>query len=245
MHRNTTSGNLKTPLFWIAEQVFAEDFPDVDQALREPDGLLAIGGDLHPARLLDAYRKGIFPWFNPGEPVLWWSPDPRCVLRPADIHISTSLRKLLRRQQYQVTFNLAFDQVIRLCARPRADRQGTWISEQMIVAYQALHRLGQAVSVECWHQNELVGGLYGVVIGKVYFGESMFSHKPNASKLCLVHLARHLAQKGFPLIDCQVYSAHLASLGATRIPRKEFINLLARYCAEPCIPDWPAESIWL
>ncbi len=244
MIQSTTSTAGEQRIFWIADRIFDDDFPDVRSALREPDGLLAIGGDLHPARLLDAYRKGIFPWFNPGQPVLWWSPDPRCVLRPAEIHIASSLHKLLRRHQFRVSFNQAFDQVIRSCAEPRADGRGTWLSEEMIQAYTGLHQRGYAVSVECWYDEDLVGGLYGVVAGRVYFGESMFSRMANASKVCLVHLARQLDLAGFPLIDCQIHSTHMSSLGATLIPREQFTDLLAHYCYEPDIMEWPAQSVY-
>lgn len=238
MPRGDISDRTDTKIYWIADNISADGFPNVEKALRDPEGLLAIGGDLKPDRLLHAYQSGIFPWFNRGQPVLWWSPDPRCVLKPEAMHISTSLNKTLRKGLYRVTFNEAFDQVIRLCAEPRAGFADTWISEEMIKAYTALYNLGHILSVECWDQNELVGGLYGVVIGKVYFGESMFSRKRDASKVALVHLVRLLEAHGFRLIDCQIYSSHLQSLGASEMPRHEFISLLRTYCDldEKC--DW-------
>lgn len=231
-------------LYRVGERTLAPGFPDVDTALRDPDGLLAIGGDLEPERLLDAYRRGIFPWYGEGQPILWWSPDPRCVIYPDRIHVSTSLRKTLRRKMYEVTFNQAFEQVISECAAPRRGQPGTWISDEIIAAYTELFRCGHILSVECWHGDELAGGLYGVVIGKVYFGESMFSRMADASKVALVHLGALLASRQFALIDCQVYSAHLASLGASMIPRRQFTALLAQYCRDD-IPahDWPAKGL--
>ena len=201
-------------------------FPPLAQALRRPNGLLAAGGDLSPARLLDAYRHGIFPWFSPGDPILWWSPDPRMVMFPSEFRISHSLRKTLSKGACEVRSNSAFEQVMRACSDPREGENGTWITEEMIAAYCELHRLGYAHSIEVWMQNQLVGGLYGVSIGRMFFGESMFSRRTDASKIALAHLARQLERWNFGLIDCQMYTPHLSSLGAREIPRAEFIARL-------------------
>jgi leucyl/phenylalanyl-tRNA---protein transferase len=208
-------------------------FPAVDLAETEPNGLLAVGGDLHPERLLNAYRHGIFPWFSPGDPILWWSPDPRTLLFPGEIHVSRSLRKTLRRRRLGVTLDRAFPEVIAACSGPRHDRAGTWLVPEMIAAYTKLHRRGLAHSVEVWQAGTLVGGLYGVALGRIFFGESMFSRTDNASKVALVHLAQRLAAWGFLAIDCQVISNHLVTLGAREVPREGFTALLQRYCPEP------------
>ena len=217
-------------------------FPSTREALQSPNGLLAWGGDLHPQRLLSAYRKGIFPWYSEGQPVMWWSPDPRCVLFPDDFKISRSLKKSLRKADYIVTFDQAFSDVVRSCAEPRLESPGTWITQSIIKNYQLLHEAGHAHSVECWHGETLVGGLYGIAIGKIFFGESMFNHATDASKICLAHLV-HLAKKlEYDLIDCQVTSDHLKSLGATIIPRNDFSNILALSCAGFLAkpePGWP------
>lgn len=202
----------------------------------EPNGLLAAGGDLSPPRLLAAYRLGIFPWYEEGQPILWWSPHPRTVLFPADIHVSRSLHKTLRRQELRVTLDQCFEKVIRACAGPRRDAHGTWITEEMIEAYCQLHRLGYAHSVEVWQQGRLSGGLYGVALGRAFFGESMFSLVSNASKVALVHLAGQLREWDFGFIDCQVESPHLLSMGATSITRHEFQNLLRIYAGVECAP---------
>jgi leucyl/phenylalanyl-tRNA---protein transferase len=230
-------------LFWVADNVIANDFPKVSSALRDPDGLLAIGGDLSADRLLKAYRRGIFPWYSEGQPILWWSPDPRCVLEPENIKISRSLCKTLKKGIYQTSFNRAFEKVIRACAEPRDNTPGTWITAEMLQAYIELHEAGHAVSVECWHGAELVGGLYGVAIGKVFFGESMFSCRTDASKVALVYLAETVYALGFRLIDCQVYSKHLQSLGAVPMQRELFISILNNYCNSAASLDWPGESI--
>jgi len=200
-------------------------FPPVAQALQQPNGLLAVGGDLSPQRLLTAYRRGIFPWFGPGDPILWWSPDPRMVLFPSEFRISHSLRKTLRRHAYELRTDTAFEQVMRACAAPR-DRKGggTWIAEEMIAAYCELHRMGHAHSVEVWMDGELGGGLYGVALGAMFYGESMFSRKPDGSKIALAHLAAQW-QRWYEngLIDCQMHTPHLASLGAREVPRTEFV----------------------
>lgn len=229
-------------LFWVADNVIANDFPEVGSALRDPDGLLAIGGDLSPERLINAYRRGIFPWYSAGQPILWWSPDPRCVLEPGAIKISRSLAKTIKKGIYRLSFNQAFAKVIQACAEPRDSTSGTWITSAMAQAYLDLHRTGHAVSVECWHDSELVGGLYGVVIGKVFFGESMFSHQADASKVALVHLARTVDSLGFRLIDCQVYSKHLHSLGAMPMQRKLFISILNNFCHSAAPVCWPSQS---
>ena len=197
-------------------------FPPVSRALKSPNGLLAAGGDLSPSRLLDAYSKGIFPWFSEGDPILWWSPDPRMVLFPDELRVSRSLRKTVQRGVYETRFDTAFRAVIEACAAPRAGQMGTWILPEMVAAYTTLHDLGYAHSVESWREGELVGGLYGVALGRVFFGESMFSHAPDASKVALVKLVERLLAQQFRLIDCQQATAHLASLGAREVPRKVF-----------------------
>ena len=208
-------------------------FPPAAQALRSPSGLLAVGGDLSAPRLLEAYRHGIFPWFSAGEPILWWSPDPRMVLIPGEFRISRSLARVLRNTSYEVRCDTAFERVMRSCAAPRGKHNGTWISEDMIAAYCALHEIGYAHSVEVWIGGGLAGGLYGVAIGRMFYGESMFSHASNASKIALAHLARQLERWQFEMIDCQMNTAHLASLGAREIPRSEFIARLQElvHCA--------------
>ena len=207
-------------------------FPPVENALREPNGLLAVGGDLSPQRLLEAYSKGIFPWFNADEPILWWSPNPRMVLFPEEIKISRSLRKTLKKDHYQIRTDGSFTQVMHACASSRKGQTGTWIHPEMIAAYTALHDMGLAHCVETWMDGELVGGLYGVALGKVFFGESMFSYVPDASKIALVHLAKQLQRREFGLIDCQVKTDHLTSLGAREISRCEFSQQLDRLIAD-------------
>jgi leucyl/phenylalanyl-tRNA--protein transferase len=211
-------------------------FPDPSLAEREPDGLLAVGGDLGVPRLLNAYRHGIFPWFSPGDPILWWSPDPRTVLVPGHIRVSRSLRKALRKGAFEISLDRDFDSVIAACAGPRPGSDGTWLVPQMIAAYQRLHRQGWAHSVEVWHDGELAGGLYGVAIGRVFFGESMFSRVSDASKVALVHLSRILDAWGFGLIDCQVLTGHLVRMGAEQIPRADFVGLIERLCDLPGRP---------
>jgi leucyl/phenylalanyl-tRNA--protein transferase len=213
----------ETMIPWLASDT---TFPPVETALVSPNGLLAAGGDLTAHRLLEAYRRGIFPWFNPGEPVLWWSPDPRMVLFPGEFRISRSLARILRGGTHEVRCDTAFEQVMRCCAAPREAQSGTWIGEDMIAAYCELHRSGHAHSVETWAGNRLVGGLYGVSIGRMFYGESMFSLASNASKIALAHLARQLERWQFGMIDCQMNTPHLASLGAREIPRSEFIARL-------------------
>lgn len=202
-------------------------FPPVEAALDEPDGLLCAGGDLSPARLIEAYRRGIFPWFSQGQPILWWSPDPRTVLYPSKFRISRSLAKTLRNRGYRTTFDQAFSRVILSCGDPMLRPEGTWISAQMRAAYLRLYDLGYAHSVETWHGDELVGGLYGVALGRVYFGESMFSTGRDASKVALHALTQVLQERDYRLIDCQVASPHLESLGARSVTRAEFVSELA------------------
>ena len=210
-------------------------FPPVAQALRQPNGLLAAGADLSLTRLLEAYRRGIFPWFSADDPILWWSPDPRMVLFPGEFKISRSLQKTLLRGQYKVRCDTAFEQVIRACSLPREGQNGTWIQEKIIAAYIRLHRAGYAHSIETWMDDELVGGLYGVSIGRMFYGESMFSHKTDASKIALAHLTAQLKRWGFGMIDCQMNTAHLTTLGAREIPRREFLIRLQELIHYPNI----------
>jgi leucyl/phenylalanyl-tRNA--protein transferase len=200
-----------------------DPFPPVATALREPDGLLAAGADLSETRLIDAYSKGIFPWFSEGQPLLWWSPDPRMVLFPPELRISRSLVKRLRRRDYEIRTDTCFETVMRACAAPRAGQDGTWITTDMIAAYSALNRRGIAHSVETWIGGELAGGLYGIALGRMFYGESMFARAADASKLALAHLVRQLQRLDFGMIDCQMKTAHLASFGAREIPRSEFM----------------------
>ena len=208
-------------------------FPPVHRALVEPNGLLAAGGELTLERLLDAYRNGIFPWYSDGQPVLWWSPDPRMVLIPGEIALSRSLRKRLRKRDYEIRTDSSFSEVMRACAEPRAGQAGTWITREMMDAYFALHRAGYARSVETWVDGVLSGGLYGVSIGRAFFGESMYSRSADASKLALAHLARQLERWHFGLIDCQMVTPHLASLGAREMPRSQFLRVLSELVNYP------------
>lgn len=231
-------------LHWIASDAPPDAFPPVEAALAEPDGLLAAGGDLAPARLLAAYRRGIFPWYEQGQPILWWSPDPRMVLTPATLHVSRSLRRHMRRSPATVRYNHAFEEVLARCAEPRAGQRGTWITPEMASAYRRLHALGWAHSVETWLEGRLVGGLYGLAIGRAFFGESMFSRESDASKMALVALAAVLEGEGFGLIDCQVSSPHLVSLGAEAIPRSAFTACLGALCADATtFGDWPPGAV--
>ncbi|MDP1734652.1 MAG: leucyl/phenylalanyl-tRNA--protein transferase [Sulfuritalea sp.] len=221
------------------------EFPALERALVEPNGLLAAGGDLSPQRLLAAYRRGIFPWYSAGEPILWWSPDPRMVLAPDELRISASLTKTLRNAKYEVRLDSAFEDVVRACAaKPRDGQAGTWITEAMQSAYRELHRLGFAHSVETWIDGRIAGGLYGVAIGQAFYGESMFSDVRDASKIALAHLCAHLKQRGFGIIDCQMETRHLASLGARPIPRRDFTARLDTLCERGDPPGrWPAAAI--
>jgi len=216
-----------------------DPFPPVDLALRNPNGLLAAGADLSPARLIDAYAHGIFPWFNDDDPVLWWSPDPRMVLPVHEVRVSRSLRRTIRSDRFRVSADTAFDAVVAGCAAPRRDQNGTWITEDMAVAYQRLFDLGYAHSMETWAGDELVGGLYGVALGRMFFGESMFSRRSDASKVALVLLARQLARWGFEIIDCQMSTDHLASLGAREIARASFLRHVRELVQQPPVqPPW-------
>lgn len=203
-----------------------EPFPPVAKALKSPNGLLCAGGDLAASRLVEAYRHGIFPWYSEGDPILWWSPDPRMVLFPAELKVSRSLRKALERGTFEIRIDTAFRAVIEACAAPRTSHAGTWIVPQMVDAYVRLHELGYAHSVESWRAGELMGGLYGIALGKVFFGESMFARATDASKVALVKLVERLSAAHYRVIDCQQATAHLASLGAREIPRKAFAQLL-------------------
>jgi leucyl/phenylalanyl-tRNA--protein transferase len=227
---------------WLSE---APVFPPLDTALAEPDGLLAAGGDLDPQRILAAYRRGIFPWYSAGEPILWWSPDPRMVLVPDDLKISNSLAKTLRNANYEVRLDTAFDDVIHACAvTPREGQPGTWITPEMQEAYRALHRLGYAHSVETWIAGKLAGGLYGIALGQAFYGESMFSNVRDASKIALAHLCAHLKRRRFGIIDCQMETAHLASLGARPIPRRDFAARLDQLCPHGDAPGhWTPDAI--
>ena len=228
----------------------ADSFPPLELALAEPNGLLCAGADLSPTTLLRAYCGGIFPWYSAGQPILWWSPDPRMVLVPGELRISRSLRRTLRRGAYRIRLDSDFPAVIRACASTRRKGQsGTWITAAMQSAYCALYELGHAHSVETWVDGTLVGGIYGLAIGRMFYGESMFSHASNASKIALAHLARFLETRGYGLIDCQMNTAHLASLGAREIPRRNFIARLrelttmasptGRWPVDGASPIWP------
>ena len=216
-------------------------FPNPSLSLEEPNGLLAIGGDLTPQRLLNAYRQGIFPWFNDDQPILWWSPNPRLVLYPEKIHLSRSLRKLLRNNPFKITMDHAFREVIEACSQPRSKEKGTWLSDRMKDAYSQLHALGYAHSIEAWQDDKLVGGLYGIALGQVFFGESMFSRVSNASKIAFAVFVEQMRHWGFKLIDCQVETAYLASFGAENIDRNRFQEHLKNWCAESTSHDWKIE----
>lgn len=227
-------------------------FPPASRALREPDGLLAVGGDLSPTRLLNAYRHGIFPWFSQGQPILWWSPDPRMVFRTDGVRLPSRFRRALRRSPWTVRADTAFADVVAACARaPRPGQRGTWITPSMEAAYGALHRLGHAHSVEAWDGGALVGGIYGVAIGRMFFGESMFSARSGGSKVALAALAHALRGWGWPLLDAQVESTHLVSLGAELMPRADFLARIVRLvdAPEPAgawttrFGEWPAARL--
>lgn len=210
------------PLTVLTEALW---FPPVDKAAA--DGLLAIGGDLTTDRLLLAYRNGIFPWFNDDEPPLWWSPDPRCVLFPDELYISKSMQQLLKRNAFEFRFNTAFEKVIHLCGQTRKLKEGTWITNEIEFAYGQLHKMGYAFSAEAWLNNELAGGLYGIRLGNIFFGESMFSKVSNASKYAFIKLVQQLQHEGVVLVDCQIHTPHLESLGARMIKRKAFLDIIA------------------
>jgi len=208
----------------------------VEEALQDPNGLLAAGDELTTRRLLQAYERGIFPWFGEGDPVLWWSPDPRMVLATDAMRVTRSLRKTVRAGRFRVTADTAFPSVIAACAEPRADQDGTWITPAVFEAYCTLAAMGVAHSIEAWEGDTLAGGLYGVAMGRMFFGESMFARRSDASKVALVHLVRQLRRWGFPLIDCQMSTSHLASLGARTVSRAEFLTVVRRGVAEPPVP---------
>ena len=233
-------------IVWLGADV--EAFPPLECALTDPPGLLAAGGDLSPERLLAAYRRGIFPWYEEPQPILWWSPDPRTVLFPAELHVSASLRRTLRQRVYTVSVDRCFARVIDSCAEPRRGASGTWIGSAMRTAYCELHRRGHAHSFETWRDGELVGGLYGIAIGRIFFGESMFHHRTDASKVAFAHLLALLERDDYAILDCQMSTTHLASLGAREMDRAAFIRGLSHWTEENCRPgQWPAghaEHAW-
>ena len=216
-----------------------DPFPPLERALRRPNGLLAVGRNLSVGTLVEAYAQGIFPWFGEGDPILWWSPDPRMVLFPRELHVAKSLARRMRRDDHRVTSDTAFGDVIRACAAPRDSEPGTWITRRMVTAYERLHQAGFAHSIETWMDGELAGGLYGVAIGRAFFGESMFARRSDASKIALVQLVRQLGAWGFGVIDCQMKTEHLASFGSREIPRREFAGVLRELIAAP-----PVSAPW-
>ncbi len=229
-------------IHWIGPDDPPEAFPDISTACTEPDGLLAAGGDLSGERLLYAYQHGIFPWFSEGQVILWWSPDPRCILEPGKFHLSRRLRRELRKSNDEFSFNHAFQDVVAGCAGKRASQPGTWITAEMAAAYHQLNLGGWAHSVEIWRQDKLVGGLYGLAIGGMFFGESMFSRAKNASKIAVLALNQQLLEHGFSALDCQIVSPHLLPLGATTIPRADFKARLESACEPPIRRlQWPSE----
>jgi leucyl/phenylalanyl-tRNA---protein transferase len=215
---------------WLDDE---DPFPSLERALRRPNGLLAAGGGLSVDRLVQAYRHGCFPWFSEGEPILWWSPDPRMILLPEELHVARSLRRRVRRGNYEIRSDTSFRDVVEGCAAPRNGAGGTWLTPDMIEAYVRLHEAGHAHSIETWIDGALVGGLYGVAIGRAFFGESMFTRVPDASKLALVHSVAQFRRWGFGLIDCQMQTAHLASFGARDIPRADFKTRVAALVDQP------------
>ena len=230
---------MRGSIVWLSERDSPDAFPSVERALREPDGLLAAGGDLSPERLLAAYQRGIFPWYSRGQPILWWCPDPRAVLLPHEFKVSRSLSKTIRNRGFEVRINTAFREVIRACGSTELRSGGTWLSPEMRAAYLRMHKLGYAHSVETWLEGRLVGGLYGVALGQVFFGESMFSTERDASKVALKRLCEELIVQGVRMIDCQMATPHLLSLGARLMPRGQFIDSLAE-----CVRDGPAPLCW-
>ena len=223
-------------LHWLDPRNPHQPFPPVHLAMRDPNGLLAIGGDLSLPRLIRAYSQGIFPWFNPDEPILWWCPDPRAALAPSELHVSHSLRKRIRKQDYAVTLDRAFDEVLEACAAARTKGRGTWLGSDMRHAYREMHRNGHCHSVEVWREGRLIGGLYGVALGRIFFGESMFSRADDGSKIGFHFLCRQLQEWRFELIDCQISSAHLATLGAREIRRSEFLERMRKGVTLPGNP---------
>ena len=229
-------------LRWLGPDDPPDLFPHPESALRDPDGLLAVGGDLSPERLVAAYERGIFPWFNEGQPILWWSPDPRAVLVPDELHISRSLRRTLKRDQFSITIDRAFDAVIAGCSESRADT-GTWITPEMRQAYQSLHELGSAHSIEIWQGESLAGGLYGVGVGRMFAGESMFSAVTDASKVAMVALTWRCRDIGVELIDCQLPTPHLERLGIKCIPRAEYLQRIGDLHQQPPVDSWNAGPV--
>ncbi|MGB0205241.1 MAG: leucyl/phenylalanyl-tRNA--protein transferase [Neptuniibacter sp.] len=225
---------------WLQNSL--DPFPPVNKALDDPNGLLAAGGGLTQKRLITAYRSGIFPWYSPGEPILWWSPDPRCVLIPDQLHVSRSMSKRLKKKDYMVCFDRNFPAVIEACSEPRSDGEGTWITREMKQAYCGLHEQGLAHSVEVYIDDQLVGGLYGIAMGRLFFGESMFSRSRDASKIAFIKMVEQLRNWGYTLIDCQVSNDHLFSLGATEIARDEFMSYLDEYLDAPINHSWLFEE---
>jgi leucyl/phenylalanyl-tRNA--protein transferase len=223
-------------LRWLSQAHPVDAFPPPHEALSEPNGLLAAGGDLKPERLLAAYSQGIFPWYQEGQPILWWCPDPRAVLWPSSLRVSRSLRRSVANGGFEFRVNTAFAEVVAACAEPRGYGAGTWITREMAAAYVRLHELGWAHSFETWHDGRLAGGLYGVALGRAFFGESMFTRVTDASKVALVHAVAFLVTQGIELIDCQVASAHTASLGAVDVPRAQFLERIATLCRPPWSP---------
>ncbi|MEE4300535.1 MAG: leucyl/phenylalanyl-tRNA--protein transferase [Pseudomonadales bacterium] len=220
-------------------------FPPGEEALEDPPGLLAAGGDLSPARLEAAYAAGIFPWFDDSSPILWWCPEPRAVIRPGEVHVGRTLRRRLARADYEVTMDRAFEAVIRACAAPRQPGGGTWITEDMLDAYLALHARGSAHSVEVWIDGRLAGGLYGVALGRAFFGESMFTRVTDASKLAFVHLLGQLGAWGFPLVDCQMPNPHLDRLGVHEMPRRAFLTEIGELVRLAPVPaPWEMRWCW-
>jgi leucyl/phenylalanyl-tRNA---protein transferase len=231
---------MRGSIVWLSEHDSPEAFPPVDRALREPDGLLAAGGDLSPSRLLAAYRRGIFPWYSRGQPILWWCPDPRAVLMPDQMKVSRSLAKTIRNRGFVTRVDTAFREVIRACGSSELRPGGTWLSPEMRAAYMKLHKLGFAHSVETWLEDRLVGGLYGVALGEMFFGESMFSLERDASKVALKRLCDELLARRFHMIDCQMATPHLLSLGAELIPRAQFTRVLTTH-----VGDEPGPGRWI
>lgn len=229
---------------WLGPDDPVDAFPSVDTALREPDGLLAAGGDLSQERLLNAYTAGIFPWYEDGQPILWWSPDPRCVLLPGELHVSRRLARYARNSSFRLSCNRNFAAVIDACAGERSAQQGTWITRAMRKSFIELHAAGWAHSVEIWDADDLVGGIYGLSIGRTFFGESMFSRRDNASKFAMLGLCSILDQHDFDLLDCQVLSQHLLSLGARLMPRSDFTSVLEQSCRErQQFANWPSNLV--
>lgn len=219
-------------------------FPCPSSALTQPNGLLAVGGDLSCQRLINAYQHGIFPWYSDSDPILWWSPDPRCIIFTHKFHVSKSFRRFIKKKTYHITINQRFKEVIECCQRPRSYQRETWINDDIVAAYTRLHQQHHAHSIEVWHQQQLIGGVYGVMTDQVFCGESMFSLKPNASKLALYALSQFLFDHGVQVIDCQIPNDHLQSLGAITIPRSEFLQLLgAKPRVKLGIIDWQPRSL--